>query len=481
MDPHDLLARLPDLDVGRGPRSARLAEAIATAITEGRLPAGTRLPAERRLAAALGVSRGTVVRAYGWLRERGCAETRQGAGTVIGSVEDLGRRPVSQTLRADGIVAAVGHRDLSTVDLRVATWDGDGSVHELLELDPDLLARAVHGHDGYWPTGLPPLRAAIAERLTGQGLPTEPDQVIVTNGAQQAVDAVLTTLTRPGDPVAVERTSWPGVFELLSIRHLRPLPVTEAARDHVPLLRVLRDRQVDVAYLVPSFHNPTGSVLAAPARRLVVEAAAEGGSVVIDDLTLAELWMDAPPPPPLGASVPGAGEHVVTVGSLSKSLWGGLRFGWLRAEGQVLRQLTRIKSVLDLGTSVPGQLVALAALERGDEVIAARRRELTARRDAFVAALRHHLPTWGVASPPGGLSMWVDLGEADGDSFAARATEHGVRVPPARASAADGQDLGHLRLTLSRPAPELELAAERLAAAWAARRPLSRPPVRAIG
>jgi DNA-binding transcriptional MocR family regulator len=433
------------------------------------------------LAAALEVSRGTVVRAYDDLRDRGCVETRQGAGTVVGTIDDAGRARLVETLRADGIVAAVGHRDPTTVDLRVATWDGDDDVLALLRMDPDLLAQAVRGHDGYWPLGLPPLRAAIADRLTMLGLPTDAEQVVVTNGSQQAVDTVLSTLTRPGDPVAVERTSWPGVFELLSVRHLRPWPVTEVARDHVPLLRVLRERRADVAYLVPSFHNPTGEVLAAPARRLVVEAAAEGGGVVIDDLTLAELWIDRPPPPPLAATVPDLAEHVITVGSLSKSLWGGLRLGWLRADGQVLRQLARVKTVFDLGAPVPAQLTALAALEHADGVVEARRTELRARRDAFVAALRHHLPTWRIPAPTGGLSMWVDLGEADGDTFAARATEHGVRVPPARACSVDGQDLGHLRLTLSRPVPELETAAERLARAWAARRPLSRPLVRAIG
>lgn len=466
MDATDLLVRLGPWDRGVGHPSTRLARAITTAASEGRLSSGASLPAERQLASTLGVSRGTVARTYARLRETGVAHTRHGAGTTIGAA-DGSARGAGSVLRSDSILTAIGEHQPGVIDLRVAAWDGDRAVLAALEPGPDDLADAVLGHDGYWPLGIPPLREAIADRLSAQGLPTTGDQVIVTNGAQQAIDVVLTTLARPGDPVAVERTSWPGIFELLVVRHLRGVGVAPVAEDHVPLLRVLRERRVDLAYLVPTFHNPTGGVLAAPARRLVVEAAAEGGGVVIDDLTQAEMWIDRAPPPPLAASLPDAGSHVVTTGSLSKMLWGGLRTGWIRAEGRLLHELSRVKTAFDLGNPVPSQLLAARALAHADDVVAARRVELGIRRDALVAALGHHLPDWSVAPPAGGMSLLADIGVGAGDRLAAVARQHGVRIPSARVCSVDGSDVGHVRLTLGRPAGELEQAAQRLAAAWA--------------
>lgn len=460
----DLLARLPRWDDGTGHRSARLARTITAAIGDGRLPPGTSLPAERQLATTLEVSRGTVVRAYDRLRADRLVHTRQGAGTVVGDEDTAAGREVvlHGALRADSILATVGNRDASTIDLRVASWDADRRLISLVCDEPARWASAVAGHDGYHPAGLDELRRDLAVYLTASGLPTEPEQLLLTGGAQQAVDTVLSTLVRPGDPVLVEDTSWPGIFELLSIRHTRPIPVTVAGLDHLPLLRALRERRADLAYLIPTFHNPTGSLMAAHVRRLVVEAAIEGGVRLIDDLTIADLWIDEPPPPPLAMAVPGADEAVITIGSLSKTLWGGLRVGWIRAEERLLRQLVRVKTVLDLGSSVPSQLAALNALEHIDEIAATRRATLREHREVLLDGLATHLPGWSVTPPAGGLSAWVDTGLPSADGIVARARALGVHVPPASACTVNDHDLGHLRLTLSRPREELTEALRRL-------------------
>lgn len=462
MDTADLLTRIGPWQRGNSTVSRRLAQGIAAAIEDGRLPAGTRLPAERELAKALEVSRGTVVRSYARLREERLAHTTHGAGTTVGSPD---QGVLQRTIRADGIVAAVGQRDHDTIDLRVAAWDGDDQLVEALRIDPREHARAIHRQDGYFPQGLGSLRESLAHRLTGLGLPTHADQLLITNGAQQAIDVVLSSITRPGDPVLLEETTWPGLVELLPVRHLRASTVPLVAHDHIGMLRALRERRADVAYLIPSFHNPTGAVTPAPVRRLVVEAAAASGAVVIEDMALAELWIDAPPPAPLAAIVPDAAAKVITIGSLSKSLWGGLRLGWIRAEGTLMRQLISTKTVCDLGAGVPAQLAAVHALEQADQIVARRRDELRERRERALGALEEHLPAWRVVPPPGGMSLWVDLDGADADRVARRAREHGVRVPSARVCSADGRALGHLRLTLARPPHELETAITRLAAA----------------
>ncbi len=470
MDGHELLMRIgPLAGEASGPvRSAQLAAAIADAIADGRLPRGTSLPAERSLAAVLQVSRGTVARTYDRLRDGDLVHTRHGAGTSVGSAHEQGPTGAAvAALRSDSIVAAAGHRDRTMIDLRIAAWDGDDVLAACLQPDPAALRRAVVGQDGYWPEGLPDLREAVARHLARHGLPTEASQLVITSGAQQAIDVVLSTVTRPGDPLLLEHTTWSGVLELATVRHLRPLAIPQVANDHIPLLRALRERRADLAYLVPSFHNPTAAVLPAPARRLVVEAAAAGGATVLDDATVAELWIDEPPPRPLAAAYPGAGEHVITIGGLSKAVWGGLRLGWLRAEEPVIRQLARTKAALDIGNPVVAELAGLRVLERFDDLAEQRRTELRRRRDAFVDALTTHLPDWQVEAPGGGLSLWVDLGGVDSDAVVTRARRFGVRVPPARSHVVDGRDPGHLRLTLSRPAEELVVAAERLADAWA--------------
>jgi DNA-binding transcriptional MocR family regulator len=474
VEARDLAARIDGWRGGRGHTSARLASRLTELIREGQLPAGSRLPPERSLADVLEVSRGTVVRAYGRLRDHDLVHTRHGSGTVVGGAHDrLDSRAVelAQALTRDSIVAAVGERDRASIDLRAAVWAGERAVMtELFAWNVDDLHGVGIGDSGYWPLGLPTLRTAIADHLSESGLPTVAEQVIVTNGAQQAVDVVLATVAAPHDPVLLPEVTWPGIMELLPLRALRPAVVPHDDRDgvdEVALLSALRSHRAPLAYLVPSFHNPTGAVMPAHTRRLVVEAAAEGGVVLIDDLTLADLWLDGPPPAPLGATVPQAAAQVVSVGSLSKSTWGGLRVGWLRAEpGPLLERLSAVKTVLDLGNSVPSQLAALAAFRAMDRILASRRQELAARRAALSDALAEHLPDWSFAAPSGGLSLWVDLGGASGDAFAAVAADHGVRVPPARVCHALGRDTGHLRLTLAHDAATLSVAVDRLADAW---------------
>ncbi|GGI09100.1 MocR-like transcription factor YczR [Egicoccus halophilus] len=465
MEAYELRSVLGDWQQGTGRPADRLTRAVQDAVDDGRLAVGTRLPAERPLAEALQVSRGLVARVYGRLREQGVVHTRHGSGTVVGSAEDRTRS--ANRLAADGLSAAVAGGALDGIDLRIAAWDADEAVvADLYVPSTEQLRAAARDSSGYWPLGHPWLRRAIAEHATRQGLPTDPEQVLVTAGAQQAVDVLLTALLVPGDPVLVEEVSWPGLTELLTLRHLRASIVPETAVDPVALLRALRERRADVAFLIPSHHNPTGTVLPAHVRRQVVEAAAEGGVLLIDDLTFHELWIDEPPPAPLAAIVPELADSVVSVGSLSKLVWGGVRVGWIRAEPALLPQLVRIKTALDLGMSLSPQLAAAEILGRIEPMLVRRRGWLRERRDVLVEALHTGLPDWRFTPPAGGMSMWVDLGGVSGDVVAAAAAAHRVLVPPARACSTSGRDLDRIRLTLSRPPDELREAVRRLALAW---------------
>jgi DNA-binding transcriptional MocR family regulator len=159
---------------------------------------------------------------------------------------------------------------------------------------------------------------------------------------------------------------------------------------------------------------------------------------------------------------------VVTIGSMSKAYWAGLRIGWVRASAELVQRLAIARAALDIGSPVVEQLVAAELLARAQEVMPARRAAVRARRDTLARALRHHLPEWRFATPAGGLTLWVELGEPRSSALAAIADRHGLRLAAGPRFGADGAFERHLRVPFSLPEPELETAAERLAVAWRA-------------
>jgi DNA-binding transcriptional MocR family regulator len=207
-----------------------------------------------------------------------------------------------------------------------------------------------------------------------------------------------------------------------------------------------------------------------PLRRQAIAAIADAGRVtVVEDLTLADLVLGAAAgggsgaPPPLAA----LSTRVIAVGSISKVLWGGLRVGWIRAGEPVRSTVIARKSALNLGTSVLGQALAaqlLAGIDAG--WLAAHRAALTQRRDLLVALLAAHLPAWRIRPPDAGLSLWAQLPLDSADAFTLAAARRGVTVMAGGAACADGRHRHYIRLSFAEQPSTLELAAERLAAAW---------------
>ena len=209
----DLLGRWPAAD---GPLYRLLAARIARLADTGELSAGLRLPPERDLAAALSVSRNTVAAAYQLLRDEGMAESRQGAATRIVPH----RTTPAAVHRANGFFAGLLETSALDADLSVAVVDCAPQVAAALADPGSVLDRAARqaatSTSGYFPHGLPALRAAIASHLTGRlGLPADPAQVIVTTGGQQALDLLIRCEVLPGQPVAVEDPTFPGVLDAL--------------------------------------------------------------------------------------------------------------------------------------------------------------------------------------------------------------------------------------------------------------------------
>jgi DNA-binding transcriptional MocR family regulator len=456
-------------DGGPGPLYRRLAAAVVAAVHRGDVPHAVRLPAERSAARALGVSRGTVVAAYDLLRDEGVVERRRGSGTWVVS-EAAARYRVSELaagLRARQLTRHTVVGEDSTVDLALSVLPSPaGLARRSFRVDLDRLADLAHGH-GYHPAGLPALRARLADLHTAHGLPTRPEQIVVTQGAQQAVALTARLLVQPGDRVAVESPTYPGAIDVYSRAGARFVTLAGDSAGVRPddVARVVRADPPRLVYVVPTGHNPRGTVLPDQRRQELAALSDDTGTWLVEDETHAWNVHDAcGPTVPVAAHA--AGDRVLTVGSLSKVLWGGLRLGWLRGPAPTMDRISRLKAAQDLGNDAVSQTIGLDLLERIDEITAARRLMLGCHTELLVNLLAERLPDWRVRPPEAGLSLWVQLPTGTGDAFAAVALRHGVRVLPGSAASPDEAHVDHVRLAISPPPDRLRLAVDRLAAAW---------------
>ena len=439
-----------------GPRYAALAARVQELLGTGALPVGTRLPAERELAEALGVSRVTVASAYRTLREEGYARTRHGSGTVT----ELPRTPAAAwPLPLDGEDA-----------VNLAHAAPPASPHLLpaytraLELLPGVL-----GSSGYHPDGLPALRQAVADRFTARGLPTDPEQVLVTAGVMDAVGLVTSALLNPGDRVLIEHPTYPSAVRMLTSLGALPVPVPVDADDPDALVAAAdvaaRQSAPRLAYLMPDHSNPTGASLSAAGRRRLAATLWQQGTIALVDEVAADLELDHPdrtPPPPYAAGVPDSA--TVTVGGLSKSVWGGLRVGWVRTDAALTARLADVYAQRQLSVGVLDQLAASFLVADLDRVLVDRRAELRANRDLLRELLAEHLPDWTVSASTGGLSLWCRLPEGLSSAALTRAAlAEGVRVAEGRAFGTGAAFDDHLRLPIVRPGAELREAVPVLA------------------
>jgi DNA-binding transcriptional MocR family regulator len=450
-----LAALVGELTGERPPRYAALAERVKMLVADGRIAVGIRLPAERELADAVALSRATVTAAYRRLREDGWACARQGAGTW--TALPSGSPPGAWV----PVPAAPG-----VLDLAHAAPSAPPEIVTAFSAALDELPRLLPGH-GYHPAGLPELRARIAERYTRRGLPTSSEQILVTGGALHAIAVALEVLVDRGDRVLVEHPSYPNALDAISTRGARTVPVAiDAERpDEVAADVACAVRQTDprLAYLVPDFQNPTGLHLDEHQRRRLAAELHRAGTVALVDETLAELALDpavAAAPPYAAVARP---DRAVTVGTLSKSVWGGLRVGWLRAEADMVQRLTAVAVRTRLSEPVLEQLAACHLLDRADDMLGPYRVRLRTQRDALVRALGHRLPDWRVPVPRGGLVLWCALPAPVSNALVGAAQQRGLRLAAGPRFGTGHAFADRLRLPYTQPVDVLEHAVDVLA------------------
>ncbi len=469
---------------GNGPLYRRLAQAFSKAIVQGDIAAHTQLPAERPLATALAISRTTVVAAYDLLQQEEWVESRQGSKTRVRP------QPAHKLIRL--------HNDFNTplarspffnslFDETAPTIDfSSGTLENLPELPASAFALSqaeltdLLKERGYTALGLPALRRAIANYHSESGLPTTENQILVTTGAQQAISLVAACYLQRGDNVIMENPTYFGAIDALRAAGARLLGLRVGQHGIRPeLLRAQMETALPrLIYLQPTFQNPTGTVLPTFQRREIVRLAAEFNVPLVEDNTLADLCLTQDTPPPLASYVQAA--TIITIGSMSKLFWAGLRVGWIRAPQSLISRLGRVKVVNDLGSSVLNQAIAAHLLPETNRIKTLRREELGAKLELLENLLASCLPDWKWVRPPGGIFLWVKLPTGEASAFAQVALRYGVVVVPGTTMSLDDSHSDYLRLPFSLDAVTLTEGIRRLATAWEAYLPLRETEPRAV-
>jgi DNA-binding transcriptional MocR family regulator len=322
-----LTARLFGWQDGLGPLYLRLAEALRVLAETGAVTTGTRLPSERALAAALNVSRNTVTAAYRQLRDTGWLIGHQGAAPRVGATT---RVLGNDTVPADALAELFTDEQRPRLDLTIASPRPAPAVLDALTRSPVLMPDSATQGGGYYPAGHPVLLQAIAHKLRKDGINAHPEEIVVTNGAQQALTLVAEALHRPRRPAAVEAVTYPGIIDAIRQRgrsQLVTLPVDQDGLRVDAAVRLIRATTPAAAYLT-TFQNPTGHSISRTDREMLLAATEATKTPIVEDRVLADLPLNGQAPPtPLAALRPNAA--VTTIGSISKVLWGGLRIGWI--------------------------------------------------------------------------------------------------------------------------------------------------------
>jgi 2-aminoadipate transaminase len=479
----------------------QIVDAFTGAIEAGELGPGDRLPPTRAVAEMAGVNHLTAARAFRKLAELGLVSGRVGSGTYVrasaaatggASVPAGEGDPGWQHYALPEEIEAHGDRVL--IDMMRQAGDEDllplsvgypsSSLYptdRIAQIAADVFAE--EGGEALQYTdieGPRELRVAIAEHMARRGAEEDPDAIISTTGARQALALVARAVLRPGDVAACESPSFFGVIDALRVTGARvlPVPIDDDGIDTDALEQLLRRHEIRMLAVQPRLNNPTGRDLSPARREHLAELARRHGFFVLEDAVYGDLRFEGDALPPLRAMAP---DHVIYVDSLTKTVGGGLRLGWVAASGPVLERIARQKRLDDTHSVTLTQLIGARFLAGGDHERHLSERAVPFyrdRRDALLEALEAELST--VASwvhPQGGGHMFVSLDQAlDDRELLDEAVRQGVAYIPGAAMLPERPRRTHMRLSFGYLEPgEMREAARRLGVAIRAVRRVRRP------
>lgn len=412
---------------GEEPIYRQLIRHIRSQIESGSLPAGTRLPASRDLAQQLNISRISVVNAYAELRAEGFLSAHAGRGTFIAG-ENNGSTPStngsSASPTATSEVPTTPDRSIREM-MRMARKPGiinfaQGAppsdffpIQHLRDAINTVLDRDGTKAMGYEiAEGFAPLRTAVRDYVSALGIRCSPDQILITGGTQQALDLVVQGLLSEGEVIVTENPTYLGMIDIARTRRVQ-LHGVDSDQDGIRLDMLenyLMDNRPRLIYVMPTFQNPSGSVMPLHRRRQLLNMANDYQVPILEDAVYHELRFEGEAVPPLKA----LDEHgiVIHASGFTKMMLPGLRIGYIVSDNRHYERLVRVKQAADISTPSLNQRAMHILLERGmmAQQLERNNRELRRRRDAALVAATKFLPPgsrWDI--PKGGLYLWVQL------------------------------------------------------------------------
>ncbi|QKG85373.1 PLP-dependent aminotransferase family protein [Kroppenstedtia pulmonis] len=444
----------------RIPLARQISQAIADRILSGYFQKGSRLPSVRELSRTLEVSPVTVVQALKILESQSLVNRVQGKGTFVYGESPKQQDPTAETLLP---IPDYLHRtqhwhyhqepariNFSLCAVHPSLLPGSAltdSMRHLLQHDPDILVQ--YGEI----QGDLELRQVMAQYLNSEKLKVSPQEILVTNGAQQGIDLVIRSFIGPGDIVVTESPAYTAAIDAFRSRGATILSVSmdEEGMRMDELTALLDTYKPKLIYTNPSFQNPTGKVMSLKRRKELLDLAVSTGALILEDDSWSEIYYDGPPPPHI-KSLDQHG-HVIYLKGISKILSPGCRVGFLIASGSVLNPLIAAKTHADLGSPLLNQRVMIPLLKPDNitPLLKQLRTSLKKRRNRVIELLNEYAPDavrW--ITPRGGFNLWLTLPETVNTNALLRETEKKhIQFLPGSACYAGEAEWNHLRICFS--------------------------------
>lgn len=453
----------------------QVADQLQTLIRDGVYREGERLPGVRVLSRQFGVSISTVLQAHQTLEARGYLEARERSGYFVRLPAMEMPEPVMQKHKT--VPVPVSAREMAlelcmvenkrAVPLAAAIPHPDFlPVRQIQQATLWAARRGLETLDYAFP-GKPVYRRQVAQRMTTMGVPVSPDDILATNGAQEAIIMALRAVTQPGDIVAVESPSFPGVLQALDVVGLKVIEVPTHPSEGISLeglQMALEQWPVKACLVVANHSNPLGTRLSDERKRQLVELLEEAGVPLIEDDIYGDLyfWGERPRP----AKAFDRTGNVIYCSSFSKTISPGLRLGWM-IPGRYLPEARQQKYFHNLATASIPQMAVAHFLEQGgyDRYLRTARQRYRDANERMRAAVGRYFPEGtAVSRPQGGFVVWVQLpGHASGTEVYQRAREEDINVAPGRMFSTTDKYENCLRINSANPwTDRIEKAIQRL-------------------
>jgi len=450
------------------PLYLQIQKILSDKITNHLLPPGSKLPPERELALLFGVSRTTAINAYRQLEQHGLIQTRVGSGTYVtaitltpantlptmpwnhlfapypqNSVSSILRELVSAPVGEENISLAAGMPDPSLYPFDIFS--------ELFHKYSPRMDRADLGHIST--EGYAPLRQTLASMHCDKGAPDiTSDNILILSGSQQGIYLISKIFLQPGDCVVIESPSYIGAIQVFHKAGVRIL--TLPATPSFPLQQLedyLIRYRPKLFYTIPTFQNPNGRVLTLSERQELLTLAARHQLIIVEDDPYSELYYNAPPPPSLKTLDPYNG--VIHLGTFSKTLFPGLRIGWLAGAPTVINRIALEKQYVDLHSTNLSQWLLHLFLQEGafQDHLKKVRKEYKKRRDTAAYSIKRYCGSnLSFSLPTGGFYLWCKTqSQISSSVLLHEANKKGVSFVPGEAFYAEQPCAKELRLCFS--------------------------------